>query len=97
MSTVLDVDPARLAHAQSRAVAWRVEEVDELRALVDLLADRPDSVPDLLRVLSLTEAQVHAVRKAVIAEARVIGYTDGEITRMLRINIADFFARYPRE
>lgn len=53
------------------------------------------SVPDLLRSLMLVQMQVHGVRKAVISEARAVGYGDKEIAALMRITVEDFRSRYP--
>ncbi|QZY52264.1 hypothetical protein [Leucobacter tenebrionis] len=53
------------------------------------------SVEDLLRLLGAVQAQVHACRKAVVAEARATGHGDSEIAAMLRLHVSDFASRFP--
>ena len=85
--SVISLDSFRLREARVLQ-----KESASLRTRAALLSV---SVEDLLRLLAVVQAQVHACRKAVVREARATGHSDREIAAMLRLHVSDFASRFP--
>ncbi len=81
--------------AQERCSSRRRDELQELVYAAERAAHLSASVEDLLSGLAAVQTQVHGCRKAVVAEARSVGFGEHEIAQMLRLNVADFVSRFP--
>ena len=80
---------------QEECASLRQYELQELLSAAERVALLSVSVEDLLRLLAVVQAQVHACRKAVVREARATGHSDREVARMLKIHVNDFVSRFP--
>lgn len=80
---------------QERCASFRKEALQELVSTAERAARLSVSLEDLVRLLGSVQAQVHACRKAVVAEARAVGFSDKEVAQMLRLHVNDLVSRFP--